>query len=267
MSDPNQLQQLEEAERAGGWTAWRTYLKFSGPGWLQSAITLGGGSLAGALFLGVVGGYSMLWVQATAVILGVIMLAAISYVSLSIEETPFQGMRTHINPVLAWGWILATMAANMVWSLPQFSLAYAALTENITRGSIENADSLSWKLGISLFLLALVVWVTLFYGKKGVGIKIYEGILKVVVGVIVLSFAGVVVKLALSDNGLPLGEILGGFIPDPAPHCATAQAPKQMKEIAILVVGAIFPSHGSQADRPSGPPRRMAHRAGPDRLS
>jgi hypothetical protein len=125
-------------------------------------------------------------------------------------------MRTHINPVLAWGWILATMAANMVWSLPQFSLAYAALTENITRGSIENADSLQWKLGISLFLLAIVVWVTLFYGRKGIGIKIYEGILKAVVGVIVLSFVGVAVKLAFTADGLPLGQILAGFIPDPA---------------------------------------------------
>ncbi len=28
------------------------YIRLSGPGWLQSAITLGGGSLAGALFLG-----------------------------------------------------------------------------------------------------------------------------------------------------------------------------------------------------------------------
>lgn len=216
MPHSNQQQLLEEAERQGGWTAVKTYLKFSGPGWLQSAITLGGGSLAGALFLGVVGGYSMLWVQATAVILGVIMLAAISYVSLSIDESPFHGMRTHINPVLAWGWILATLAANMVWSLPQFSLAYAALTENIARGSIENAASLQWKLGISVFLLAIVVWVTLFYGRKGVGIKIYEGILKIVVGVIVLSFVGVAVKLALTADGLPLGRILAGFIPDPS---------------------------------------------------
>lgn len=33
------------------------YLRLSGPGWLQSAITLGGGSLAGSLYLGVIGGF------------------------------------------------------------------------------------------------------------------------------------------------------------------------------------------------------------------
>ncbi len=37
------------------------YMKLSGPGWLQSAITLGGGSLAGSLYLGVIAGYQLLW--------------------------------------------------------------------------------------------------------------------------------------------------------------------------------------------------------------
>ncbi len=84
---------LAEAEAAGGWTRLKAYTRLSGPGWLQSATTLGGGSLAGALFLGVVGGYAVLWVQAGAVILGVIMLAAIGYVTLSINESPFDKSR------------------------------------------------------------------------------------------------------------------------------------------------------------------------------
>ena len=99
---------LVDAQRQGGWARIKAYSRLSGPGWLQSAITLGGGSLASALFLGVVGGYSVLWVQAVAIILGAIMLAAISYVTLSTGESAFQSMRTRINPVLAWGWILAT---------------------------------------------------------------------------------------------------------------------------------------------------------------
>ena len=216
MPDNDTAKILEDAERQGGWTVVRTYLRFSGPGWLQSALTLGGGSLASALFLGVVGGYSMLWVQAGAMVMGVIMLAAIAYVSLSIQESPFEGMRRRINPVLAWGWILATLAANMVWSLPQFSLAYGALTENIAPGLFANADSMAWKLGVSFVVLAIVLGVTLLYDSKGIGIKIYENILKIVVGVIVVSFIGVVIKLAFSDEGLPLGEIFAGFIPNPS---------------------------------------------------
>ena len=102
---------------------YKTFAKLSGPGWLQSAITLGGGSLAGALFLGVIGGYSILWVQLLAMILGVIMLCAISYITLSTGRSPFEAMRNEINPVLAWGWLIATLLANLVWALPQYSLA------------------------------------------------------------------------------------------------------------------------------------------------
>ena len=83
------------------------YTRLSGPGWLQGAITLGGGSLAGALYLGVIAGYQMMWLQPVAMILGVIMLSAISYVTLSTGERPFQVLRNNISPVLAWGWLLS----------------------------------------------------------------------------------------------------------------------------------------------------------------
>ena len=45
---------LIKAQAEGRASTLKAYLKLSGPGWLQSAITLGGGSLAGALFLGVI---------------------------------------------------------------------------------------------------------------------------------------------------------------------------------------------------------------------
>src|SRR6056297_2773633 len=79
-----------------------TYTRLSGPGWLQGAITLGGGSLAGALYLGVIMGYQLMWLQPMAIILGVIMLSAISYVALSTGERPFHTLKTPISPVLAW---------------------------------------------------------------------------------------------------------------------------------------------------------------------
>ncbi len=206
---------LDDAQRQGGWAKIKAYSRLSGPGWLQSAITLGGGSLASSLFLGVVGGYSVLWVQAGAIILGAIMLAAISYVTLSTGESPFESMRTRINPVLAWGWILAALVANMVFVLPQYSLAFGALTENIFPDLGAYSGSFGFKMGVSLGILVIVTAVTFLYGSGGVGIRIYENILKAVVGMIVVAFVLVVIKLALSEAGLPVGQILAGFIPDP----------------------------------------------------
>ena len=115
-----QAKELETAEAQGFGAAVKVYTKYSGPGWVQSAITLGGGSLSGALFLGILGGTSLLWLQLVAIIMGVIMLSAISYITLSTGKKPFHAIADHINPALGWGWIIATIAANMLWCMPQF---------------------------------------------------------------------------------------------------------------------------------------------------
>lgn len=137
-----QKQFLQKAEASGLLTRLGAYARLSGPGWLQSAITLGGGSLASSLFLGVLAGYSLLWLQPLAILLGVIMLCAISHVTLSTGQSPFVSIKNEINPVLAWGWAIATIMANIVWCLPQFSLGTAAVTQNLFPGS--TAPSQRW---------------------------------------------------------------------------------------------------------------------------
>ncbi|MEM7393797.1 MAG: divalent metal cation transporter, partial [Verrucomicrobiota bacterium] len=176
---------------------------------LQSAITLGGGSLAGALYLGVLGGYNLLWIQIFAMICGVIMLSAISYVTLSTGRKPFGAINEHISPVLGWSWAIATLMANIVWCLPQFALGTAAVQQNL----IPALSGDGGKAVICVVLLALAVIVIWFYDSGSKGIKIFEVILKVMVGIVVLSFFGVVITMS-SKGGLPWSEILGGFIPD-----------------------------------------------------
>lgn len=206
-------QMLTEAKGQGAGATLKVFAKLSGPGWLQSAITLGGGSLAGALFLGVIGGFGMLWVQLVAMILGVIMLCAISYVTLSTGESPFHGIRKHVNPVMAWGWAIASLLANMVWVLPQYSLAYGAITENLFPGMIKDPTADGAKYGVSLVILAITAAITSCYGSKGRGIKIYEGILKTLVALIVLSFMYIVFKMSVAGR-ISAGEIFMGFIPN-----------------------------------------------------
>ena len=120
----NELARIEDARSKGPLATLAIYTKLSGPGWLQSAITLGGGSLASALYLGVLTGYSMLWLQPVAMLLGIVMLSAIAYVTLSTGKRPFQAINEHVNPVLGWGWLIAVAMANVVWSLPHPIFAY-----------------------------------------------------------------------------------------------------------------------------------------------
>jgi Mn2+/Fe2+ NRAMP family transporter len=209
-------QALRAAREKGGLAKGLTYLKFSGPGWLQGAITLGGGSLTGALYLGVLAGYQLLWVQLVAMGMGVIMLSAIAYVTLSTGKRPFQAIKDHINPVLAWSWAIATLMANIVWCLPQFSLGVAAVRQNLLPGLLGAEAGISdtaGKLIVSIALLVIATVIIWFYDSGGRGIKIFEALLKGMVAVVVISFFGVVAVMTF-QGGLNWGEVLSGFIPN-----------------------------------------------------
>ncbi len=199
---------LEAAAESGALGKAAIYTRLSGPGWLQGAITLGGGSLAGALYLGVIMGYEMMWLQPLAMILGVVMLSAISYVALSTGERPFHTLKHHISPVLAWGWLIATMMANIVWSLPQFALGTAAVQQNLVP-ALNNGTG---KVAVAVALLVVATIIVWFYNSGSAGIKFFELILKAMVGVVVLSFFGVVLALTIK-GALNWDQILAGLIP------------------------------------------------------
>jgi hypothetical protein len=205
-----------DAKERGPLATLGAYIKLSGPGWLQSAITLGGGSLGSSLFLGVLGGFALLWLQPLAMILGVIMLSAIAYVTLSTGEKPFQAINKHINPVLGWGWAIATLMANMVWCLPQFSLGTAAVRQNLLPGLLApEVVAHQWLANlvvcvpIALFCIAMV-W---SYSSGGTGVKVFNIILKIMVAVIVICFFGVVVKMSAVGH-LQWSKIFAGLVPD-----------------------------------------------------
>jgi len=203
---------LEAARRRGPLATLAAFVKLSGPGWLQSAITLGGGSLAGSLYLGVLGGYDLLWLQPLMMILGVVMLSAIAYVTLSTGEKPFGAINRHISPVLGWGWIIAATMANLVWAMPQFSLGTAAIQQNLLPDlPLVAGRNGEWVCAGLLFLLAaVVIW---FYDSGSRGVKVFERILKAMVGVVVVSFFGVVAAMT-AQGQLDWGRIAAGFVPD-----------------------------------------------------
>ncbi|MDP6892519.1 MAG: divalent metal cation transporter [Verrucomicrobiota bacterium] len=211
MSDSNENLATEKKLLAGVnqkplLSRWGTFAKLSGPGWLQGAITLGGGSLAGSLYLGVIAGYELLWLQPLMMIFGVLMLSVIGHVTLSTGEKPFVAINKHINPVLGWGWLIAAMLANLVWAMPQFSLGTAAIQQNF--GILDGEGGNYWCALLLFIIGSIVVW---SYDSGSKGIKIFEIILKVMVAIVVLSFVGVVVVMA---KDLDWGAIFSGFIPN-----------------------------------------------------
>ena len=200
---------LSEAHERGLGATFGAFLRLSGPGWLQSAITLGGGSLGSALYLGMLGGTGMLWVQLVAILIGVVMLSAISYVTLSSGERPYAAMNKHINPVLGTAWITATIIANMVFILSQFSLCFDSL--QLLMPKLDGEDNT--KLIVSSIIGAIALVIVLMSYKPGMAAKLFDWILKLVVGFVVLSFVGAVVVL-FQQGSLDWNTIGEGFKPE-----------------------------------------------------
>ena len=128
--DPEKMQQ-EAAEldalaqkpffpRAAG------YIKRTGPGLLQSAMTLGAGSATASVLAGASFGYKLLWVQPVAMFLGVMMLAALSNVVLSTGDRPYKSFARESSKVLVFLWALGTIMSSIIWHFPQYGLAAAA---------------------------------------------------------------------------------------------------------------------------------------------
>lgn len=218
---------LSVARESGAGATFGAYLRLSGPGWLQSAITLGGGSLGGALYLGMLGGTSMLWLQLVAIVIGVIMLSAISYVTLSTGKRPYAAINEYVNPVLGVGWLAATILANMIFILPQFSLCYDALDTNLLPGVFDQLASSDFvgsigggaapetltRLIISLGIAFAALCIVVMSFRPGWMAKIFDLLLKLIIGMVVICFVAVVYLLA-TQGQLDWAGIGWGFVPN-----------------------------------------------------
>ena len=203
---------LTKAHARGPISTLFAFFRLSGPGWLQSAITLGGGSLGGALYLGMLSGTNMLWLQLIAIAIGVVMLSAIAYVTLSTGKRPYAAINEYVNPVLGVSWITATIIANMVWIMPQFSLAYDALDKNLLPDQGLSSNPLDQMLiSAGIALIAFIIVIMSF--RPGWMSRLFDMMLKLIVGVVVLCFVGVAYKL-FASGAVNWGDVLNGLIPD-----------------------------------------------------
>jgi Mn2+/Fe2+ NRAMP family transporter len=175
------------------------YLRLIGPGYLQSAMTLGGGTAVSSLLAGALFGYTLLWVAPVAMILGIVMLAAISYQTLSTGARPFAAMRTYAGGFFAWGWAIGALLASVIWHFPQYSLAAAVLVE---MGEVVGIEGLrpQW-MGFIVLAWALLIS------------SMYERALKYMVWGIVLCFGWVVLRTGISDWGALIKGLLVPSVP------------------------------------------------------
>ena len=181
------------------------YLRRGGPGYLQSALTLGGGTASACILSGAAFGFELLWVAPLGMILGGVVFMAISHQTLSTGMRPFEAMRVHAGPVFAWGWAIGTVLASVVWHFAQYSLASAVLVD---LAEVAGFTAPRWLMG--LLVLAWAVPTAFSFGSGRKFAAAFDTLMRWMVWLIVAMFAVVAVRVGLGSHA---GEVAAGFIP------------------------------------------------------
>jgi len=221
--DPQQLRRevaaLEDLERRPFLTRAGGYIRRSGPGLLQSAMTLGAGSATASVVAGVSFGYKLLWVQPVGMFLGVMMLAALSNVVLTTGERPYASVGRELSRAIAFLWALGTIFASIIWHFPQYGLAAGAARDLASLGgaSVFAADQsltgTGWAVSfaVGVLILAINVFMVFSYGSSPRGIRLYEWFLRAVIALIMLLFSIVVLTNLDRIDWTELGKGLIGW--------------------------------------------------------
>lgn len=224
--DPERLRRetetLQQLARRPWWERLRGYYRLTGPAWLQSAMTLGAGSAAASVVAGAFYGYTLLWVQPVAMLLGVCMLAALANITLTKGERAYLIVRRELHPALALLWALATVVATVIWHFGQYALLGGAVWDLAQVAGARNAEGspaveTAVRLAGGLAILAVNIGLTWNYGSKPAGIRLYETALRWLIGFTMLAFL-VVVGVQAARGRLDFGALVRGFftfqIPD-----------------------------------------------------
>jgi len=180
------------------------YLRHIGPGYMQSAMTLGGGTAFASIFAGAAFGYELLWVAPLAMLLGIIVMSAVAYQTLSSGMRPFEAMKVHAGAPFAYGWAFSGIASSIIWQFAQYALASSML--------VALAESLGYEVSSGAMGAVALFWcvaVALLYDARPSLVRFYEKLIKAMVWFIIACFAFVVAK-----TGVPHpGDLAAGLVP------------------------------------------------------
>ncbi|MGA1202529.1 MAG: NRAMP family divalent metal transporter [Planctomycetota bacterium] len=220
---------LAELEGAPAPRRWAAFLRRGGPGYLQSALTLGGGTAASSLIAGGAFGYDLLWVAPLSMLLGVAVLSAVGHQTLSTGMRPLEAVRTHAGGFYALAFVLGAVLSSVIWHFAQYALASAAIRDI---GAVSGVP-VSHGLGGILVLLWAVAWAT-SYGGGGRAGRAFERSMQFMVWAIVLCFAIVVARAGIADPG----ALLAGYIPRVPPDFVPPADPtKSVEALGVVVAG------------------------------
>ena len=220
-ASPEEAAFIASLEGRGRLSRYGAYLRRGGPGYLQSAMTLGGGTAASSLFAGRMFGYELLWVAPVGMLIGILLLGVLARLALEDEERPYAAMARSAGKWVAVAWALGALIASVIWHFPQYALAGAAVEDvgqvlGVTQLSIPNpfADG-RFEFAVSpvngaFAVLAVAFAASLLYGRTPRLARAYELFVQVLIMGVIACFGLVVVNAA---GDIDWGAVARGFIP------------------------------------------------------
>ena len=150
------------------------------------------------------------------------MLFALSHQTLSTGQHPYEAMRKYVHPSLAWAWAWAALISSIIWGFSHYPLGAGMLEEIVevstgfslkeTGGAIREI----YLLALGLFIWIVCAFTAWNYGSGGRAVAVFENGIKLLSGMIILSFAWVVWSTAINSH-IDWGMVLSGYIPKALP--------------------------------------------------
>ncbi len=213
------------------------YFRLTGPGYMQSAMTLGSGSIASCVLMGSLLGYELMWVPVLAIVLGYALLASIAKQTCYTNEKPYQVFWKRLHPALAVLWGVSAFVATIIWHIPQYSLAANGVLELASGANLDLSGMLS-RLVVGIVILGCAASVVYMYNTGVSGLKLYEKTVKILVWSIVVAFAWVAISTGIDWSRLFYGVTGIAFIREAIWGHGIPQ------EIIIPVIGGIAAAVG-----------------------
>ncbi|MGD8540025.1 MAG: divalent metal cation transporter [Candidatus Aminicenantes bacterium] len=202
-----EVHQLERLSKKSYVLRFWGHLKLSGPGFMDSALTLGAGTLTAAMLSGAMFGYRTMWLIWVSMGLGLFMMAAMARFTCrgGFRVIPIQN-RYH-------GWIVGSLmtaligtgAVAVIFNYGQYSLG-THLIESLTPIlGFHFPRQINWSV-----YMAITSGLILSYGRRGrKGITLVENFMKLSIGLMLLCFGACLILVGINWSAL----FKGMFIP------------------------------------------------------
>jgi manganese transport protein len=181
-----EIQKLESLSKKPYLLRFWGHLQLSGPGFMDSALTLGAGTLTAAMLSGAIFGYRTLWLIWVSMGLGLFMMAVMA------RFTCRGGFRVIQIQNRYHGWVvgslmtglIGTAAVAIIFNYGQYSLGTHLIESLTPMLGFHFPRKINW-----IVYMATTSWLILSYGRRGrKGIALVESFMKLSIGLMLLCF-------------------------------------------------------------------------------